>query len=315
MTKMYPREIIRSMASRAASPLLVTSALVTVQMLFGLNYVFSKVIVGIFPPLAWADIRVICSAILMLGINIIFARKMPKADRKFFLPLIVYSVLGIVCTQSFFLLGLHYTTSTNSAILNTLIPVFTLVVVTIQGNETLTAQRAIGFFFAFIGVLVIRKVEDFSLSNKTLVGDLFILMNALSTALFLVFSKKFLQKYDRFWATTWLFIYGSVGLSILSAPDWMHFRMPEMTPLLWGCAAFGVISTLLTYFLSNWALAHTQSSHVALFIYLQPVVASFLAWLWLDEKITIRVVAACLLISLGVLAALLPKNALKFKRA
>ncbi|MGE4232129.1 MAG: DMT family transporter [Bacteriovoracia bacterium] len=296
------------MSSKAASPVIVTLALILVQVIFGVNYVLSKIIVGVFPPLVWAALRVICSAIIMLFINILFNKNTPRWDRHFFLPLLGFSLLGMTISQGSFLLGLSHTTSTNSSILNTLIPVFTLVIVTVQGREPLTISRSIGFFCAFVGVLVIRKVEDFSFSNQTLLGDMLVMLNALSTALFLALSKKFIQKYDRLWVTTWLFIYGSVGLSLVALPEWATFKLPAMTVLLWSCAAFGVIGTILTYFLSNWALAHTHSSQVALFIYLQPIVASFLAWLALGEKITFRVILSCSLISFGVLTALTPPD-------
>ena len=150
-----------------------------------------------------------------------------------------------------------------------------------------------------------RKVEDFTLSDQTFVGDLLTVLNCLSYALFLSFSKPFLEKHDRVWTTAWLFVYGSVGISLLAAPDYMNFSWPEMTPMLWWCAAFAVVgTTLLTYFLNFWALSHAKSSSVALFIYLQPPIASLVAWGWRGEPITLRAITASLLIFLGMLLGL-----------
>jgi drug/metabolite transporter (DMT)-like permease len=67
---------------------------------------------------------------------------------------------------------------------------------------------------------------------------------------------------------------------------------------------FAVIgTTLLTYFLNLWALNHAKSHQVALFIYVQPVVASAAAWFWLNEMITVRTVLSSLLIFLGIVLA------------
>jgi drug/metabolite transporter (DMT)-like permease len=290
----------------APSPFLVWSALVSVQVLFGINYVVSKIVVDAMPPLVWASIRVVIASVVMVAIALATRpQKHPTDGRKFFIPLIAFALLGIIINQGSFLVGLHYTTATNSAVLNTMIPVFTLLIVTLRGQEPLTKYRAMGFILSFAGVLVLRNVEQLTLSDKTLVGDLLTILNCLSYGLFLSYSKQFLQEHDRVWTTTWLFLYGSVGLGLVSIPAWIDFHPPEMTPMLVGAMVFGIVGgTLLTYFLNLWALAHTRSSSVALFIYLQPVVASALAWAWFDQQITTRTMIAGAMIFGGLLLAL-----------
>lgn len=293
------------MIGTQTSPRLVLAALITVQVLFGINYVVSKIVVGAFPPLVWASIRIIISSVVMVTVAIFTGRKHPKGGARFFGPLVFYALLGTIINQASFLVGLSYTTSTNSAILNTLIPVFTLLIVTIRGQEPMTARRAVGFVCAFAGVLVIRKVEDLSLSNATLIGDMLTILNCLSYGLFLSFSKKFLEAHDPIWTTAWLFIYGSVGITGLAIPDWLTFEWPTMNPNLWAAVIFAVLgATLMTYFLNFWALAHAKSSQVALFIYLQPVVASLIAWIWLGEVITLRTVMASGCIFVGLVLAI-----------
>ncbi|MEK6579266.1 MAG: DMT family transporter [Bdellovibrionota bacterium] len=286
----------------------VLIALLVVQLLFGLNYVISKVVVGSFPPLLWASFRVIVSAVVMICVALASGRKHPKVSGEFFGKLVLFSLLGIILNQGSFLLGLKYTTSTNSAVLNTLIPIFTLVIVTVRGQEPLTSKRALGFVCAFVGVLAIRKVENFSFSDSTLIGDLLTMFNCLCYAFFLSYSKKFLEKHDSVWTTAWLFIYGSVGLTLIALPDWIHFKLPPIDEQLLACMTFAILGgTLLTYFLSLWALARIRAtSTVALFVYLQPVVATAFAWAWKGELITSRTALSSFLIFCGMLLALTP---------
>lgn len=288
---------------------LVLSALIGVQVLFGVNYVISKVVVDAFPPLAWASFRLVIATITMVAIALLSGRKHPKVGKNFFIPLIGFSLLGMIINQASFLVGLHYTKATNSAVLNTTIPAFTLLIVSLRGQEPLTLKRAFGFLMAFSGVLVIRRVEELNLSNQTLIGDLLTLLNCLSYSFFLSYSRKFLQENDRIWTTAWLFIYGTLGMGVLALPDWAHFHWPAMNTTLVACMIFAIFGgTLLTYFLNFWALAYTKSSSVALFIYLQPVVASLLAWTWFGEQITMRTLASIGLVFLGVLVALSPDH-------
>jgi drug/metabolite transporter (DMT)-like permease len=277
-------------------------ALITVQILFGINYVVSKFIVGTFSPIVWANFRVIVSAIVLFGISLKFGKKSPVLDRKFFVHMMFYALLGVAINQTSFLVGLKYTTATNSAVLNTLIPIFTLLLVTLTGREPLTLRRGFGFCLALLGVLVIRKIEDFSLSNQTLIGDSLTVLNCLSYACFLTVGKKFLEKYDSLWATTWLFILGSFALTLFALPSWLDFQLPEFNLKILSCMAFSIFgSTLLAYLLNVWALARVQSSSVALYIYLQPVIASLLAWTVFHEQITLRTVLASLLIFAGMI--------------
>lgn len=303
------------MSTRKPSRSVVYLALIAIQILFGINYAVSKIVVEAVPPLVWASARIIISSILMLGVALAFRRQHhPKTGKAFFLPLVIFALLGTVINQGSFLVGLHHTTATNSAILNTLIPVFTLLIVTLRGQEALTLKRAIGFILSFGGVLVLRRVEDLTLSNQTLIGDLLTILNCLSYGLFLSYSKSFLERNDRVWTTTWLFIYGSIGLSLIAAPDWLHFQMPQVTLQLAAAMVFAIVGgTLLTYFLNIWTLAHAKSTSVAIFIYLQPVIASTLAWLWFGEVVTARTAFSSLMIFAGVLLALSPAS--KAKRA
>ncbi|MGZ3688630.1 MAG: DMT family transporter [Bdellovibrionota bacterium] len=279
------------------------AALVAVQILFGINYIVSKVIVDVFPPLVWASLRLMAAAASLTLIAVLAKRKRPVGGwRHFFLPLIGFSLLGVIINQGSFLVGLHYTTATNSAVLNTLIPIFTLLFVTLRRLEPLTIKRLLGFVAAFTGVLVIRKVEEISFSDRTLIGDLLTVLNCFSFAIFLTVSKKFLMKQDPIWFTAWLFIYGAIGLTLAALPDYRTFHFPEMTPSMIGCLLFAVLGgTLLAYLLNLWALANTRTTQVALFIYLQPVVAALLAFFLYGELITPRTMLASFLIFSGLI--------------
>jgi drug/metabolite transporter (DMT)-like permease len=298
------------MLGQAPSRRAVLSALLAVQVLFGINYVVSKIVVGHFPPLVWASLRITISAAAMLLAALLSRRPHPPFRREYFVPMIGYALLGTVINQASFLVGLSHTTSTNSSILNTLIPVFTLLVVTVRGQEPLTGRRIAGFVLAFGGVLVLRRVEELSLSDRTLIGDLLTMLNCFSYALFLSFSKKFLERYDPIWTTTWLFIYGSVGITLLALPDYARFTPPAMTTELWLVSAYAIFgATLAPYFLNFWALGHARSSQVALFIYLQPVVTSAINYFWFGEVLTARMALASGFIFAGLLLGLSAQGA------
>lgn len=295
-----------ALPKKPPSPLLVLFALLTVQALFGANYVISKIVVKEFPPLVWASIRIFIATVVMFLICILSRRPMPKLQRSYLVPMIGFALLGTVLNQASFLTGLRYTSATNAAVLNTLIPIVTLVLVTFRGQEKLTIFRGIGFALAFSGVLTIMKVETLRFSDQTLIGDLLNVFNCFCYATFLTFSKRFLEKHDPLWTTAFLFLYGTIGITLLSIPQWVEFQFPALFPeLAWSAAYAILMGTLATYFLNFWALRHARSSQVALFIYAQPVVAALIAWKWYDQEITLRTGLATSMIFFGMIFALI----------
>jgi drug/metabolite transporter (DMT)-like permease len=286
-------------------PILVTGALFLVQLFFGINYVVSKQVVSQFPALVWADIRIVISTLFMLGIALVSGRARPKFSGNDWKMLVGLACLGTIFNQAFFLVGLKLTTSVNSAVINTLIPVVTLALVTVRGQEKGSWIKTCGFILAFAGVLVIRPIEQLRFSDQTFIGDLLNVGNCVLYACFLSYGKKWMEKFDAIWVTAYLFIVGSIGLSILSIPSWTQMVWPEMTNGLIGSILFAILlGTLAPYFLSFWALKHAQSSKVALFIYIQPVITGFIAWKWFDESVTLRKGIAASMVFTGMLIAL-----------
>jgi O-acetylserine/cysteine efflux transporter len=102
-----------------------------------------------------------------------------------------------------------------------------------------------------------------------------------------------------------MFVYGSVGLTLLAIPDYLSFQWPALSPAILGSMAFTIIGgTLLTYFLTVWTLAQAPPSSVAIFTYIQPIVTAGLAWMWLDQAPTARTLFSSALIFAGLLLAL-----------
>ena len=161
-------------------------------------------------------------------------------------------------------------------------------IVVIRKQEPLTLFKVLGLLFAFTGVITIRNFEEFSLSNKTFLGDILVLINSFSISLFISFSRDFLRRNTHWWVTTWMFLIGGLQISLFSMTETYDFVWPVMTLELGVSMFIAVIgATLLTYFLSNWALVHVDPGKVSFFIYLQPVAASIVAWAYLGEAITL----------------------------
>jgi drug/metabolite transporter (DMT)-like permease len=291
---------------------LVYIALFVIQILFGINYSTSKIIVGKVDPFVWSNIRFFIAGIVMLLITLALRRPHPKISKSFFVPLFPLAILGMALGQGLFLFGLRLTTSVNTAILTSTIPILTVIIVVLRRQESLTFNKVIGIILAFLGVILIRDLSGMSFGSETFMGDILVFCGALCFALYLSFGKKYLMKYDNMWVTTYMFLIASFLMFLYNIPRIDLFNIPQdTTPAFWFSGIYTIIgATLITYFLNNWALRRAASGSVALFIYLQPVVAGIIGYLFLDEQITLRMGLCSALILTGVIVTLIPS----FKR-
>lgn len=284
----------------------VYGALVLVQVLFGLHYLAAKVLLREIPPALWALMRVASAAVLLLAIVWLLGRRLPCSG-KVLGRLALYSVFGVVINQLCFVEGLSRTTPSHSSILMTAIPVGTLLFAVLARRERLSAAKAVAFAVALVGVLLVLRPAVSELAGASLAGDLLTLTNALSYSLFLVISKRLLERVDPLAATAVLMAFGSLGMLLPGLPALRGFDPTAVSARTWALGAFIVVfPTALAYLLNYWALARVQSSTVAFFIYLQPLIATSLSVAFLGDRLNGWMVAGAALVFLAVYLALRP---------
>lgn len=281
-------------------------ALVAVQLQFAVHYLAAKVLLREIPAGAWAVLRILPAAALFLALGAKVG--IPRLRGRDLAELGMYAFFGVVLNQVMFIQGLSRTTPAHSALINTTIPIATILFATLLGRESWRPLRAFGVAISLCGVLVLLKVDQLQMRAEWFVGDLMTLVNAASFGLFLVLSKRGVARWGPIPATAGFLAFGSVGIALAGAGDLAHFDLATVSAKTWWIAAFIILGpTGATYFLNSWALTRVESSQVALFVYLQPVIAAALSAAFLGEPITGRFVASALLVFCGVYFATRPK--------
>jgi drug/metabolite transporter (DMT)-like permease len=294
--------VTRQSRDRAA----VLAALLLVQVFFGFHYLAAKRCMAEMPPLVYASLRAAGGAVLVLGVSLALRRPFPSRTDAGLLGL--WSVLGVVVNQIFFVEGLYRTTAIHSALLNSSIPVMTLLAAVALGRERMSGVKALSVALAVGGVLLILRPTASSLAPTTLLGDELTILNGTSYALFLVLAKRVLGRTDALAATAVLLGCGAVLIGLVSVPAWRGFDLGAVSGGAWAWLAFVVIfPTAGAYLLNNYALARADASVVALFIYLQPVIAAALAMARLGERPPPATWVGGALVFTGVFLALRPR--------
>ena len=270
-------------------------ALVAVQILFGTWPIFGKVVLRSMSPSSLVSCRLtgaaLAFALLQRKLTPLF--KMPGKD---FLLLALCSMLGVVGNQFLYVKGLSLTTVINVTLLSTTIPVFALFVSILFGYDQLSFRRLIGIALAAGGVIYLVNPARADLSAQTTAGNLLIVSNSLLYAIYIVISKTLLERYGALNVITWIFLVGSVVTVPVGVYSLRQENVGAITSGVWLLLVFIIIfPTVGAYYLNAWALSKVPPSTVAIYIYLQPLIAFGFAPLLLGEQWSSRTIIAALL--------------------
>jgi drug/metabolite transporter (DMT)-like permease len=268
--------------------------------------VFSKIAFKAFGPGLLAFFRIAGMGLLFSIIFFFFQRERIK-EKSHYLYMAMLAFFGATGNIYFYLRGLELSTAVNATILVSSVPVFTLLVALVLGQESFSVGKLIGVAVAFSGMGLLIDLSNFKMGGY-FAGNLFILLNSFFYSIYLVKVKKMLMIYKPFTILTFVFIFASFEILPFTISDIMRFHISAV-PAESYFPLFMVLTvgTLFPYLFNSLALKHAPSSFVAIYVYLQPVFAAVLAAIILGEIITFKMVISALLIILGVTIVRFPK--------
>jgi drug/metabolite transporter (DMT)-like permease len=269
-----------------ASTLRVHLALITVSVLFGANYVFTKRILATVPPQSWVLFRIAAATLVMVPLALLLRPRRPWPRGTVWLGLLVAAFFGVVLNQVLFTEGMARTTPEHSAVVNACIPTWTLLVAVCAGQERLGKLRVLAIACALGGVLYLLGIDQMLAGSGTpvfasgasVLGDLLTMGNGISFAIHLVMMRRLGREVDPWLATAVMFAVSVLMIGSWSAPQVEAADVDAVlaTPTIWFAIYAVLFATVLTYLLNTWALRHAHSSQVALYINVQPLVAAAL---------------------------------------
>ena len=275
-------------------------ALITVQILFGIWPIFGKIVLRSMSSTSLVALRLAGAAVLFAVLQRRFTPllRMPLKD---IVLLTACSLLGIVGNQFLFVKGLSLTTVINVEILSTTIPVYALATSILLGYERGSRKTLIGVLLSAAGVLYLVNPLNANLSGSTTLGNVLILTNSFLYALYLVISKSLIERYGALNVVTWIFMVGSLITVPVGIYSLQRENLAAISATTWVAVAFIIIfPTVVAYYLNAWALTRVPPSLVAIYIYLQPLIAFGFAPLLLGESWNWRTIVAAVMIFGGV---------------
>ncbi|MBI1836778.1 MAG: DMT family transporter [Flavobacteriia bacterium] len=254
-------------------------ALFWVNTLYGASHILAKGVMPIYlTPNVFILFRALGATFLFWLVKFFFISE--KIEKKDYLRLIACGLFGVAINQLFFFHGLNLSSSINSGIIMTVNPILVVILSFFVLKENITFQKIFGITLGAIGAILLTLAGG-SGKGDSMLGDLFLFINAVSYAIYLVIAKPLMKKYKPLTVITYTFTFGVIF--ILSYPP----TIPDFIATNFSALTFTVILkiiyvvvgvTFLTYLLTMYGLKYLSPSISSSYIYLQPVLVMFFAF-------------------------------------
>ena len=228
--------------------------------------------------------------------------KIEKSDR---MRLFLCAVAGIAINQLLFIKGLSLTYPIHAALLLLITPILIVFIAAWILKERLGLLKVIGLALGISGALVLVLAKDSSGSgDNVLLGDLFIIINAISYTIYFIIVKPLMVKYNAVVVLRWVF---TIGLVLVLPFGWLEFtEIPWERYTAVDFTSMGLIvitGTFLAYLFNLYGIKILGPSVAGFYIYTQPVFAALIAMFFLHEQLALYKVIAAILIFSGVFLA------------
>lgn len=278
----------------------IHAVLLIVAMLYGANYTIAKIALPKYiEPFGFILLRLIMATLLFWVLGALLSRE--KVQKEDYWKLIQCGFFGAAFNMLMFFQGLSMTNPINASVIMTLSPIVVLAVAYLLGQEKLNRVKIAGVVLGAIGAYLLVTKDGFSLQNNTLVGDLFIIVNASAYAFYLVIVKPLMLKYKPITVIKWVFLFGSIMCLPFGMADLAEVEWTAMPPEAWISVVYVILGATFTVYLLNiWALQYVNSSVVGTYIYLQPIISTAIAVTFRHDPLDVKTVIYSLLIMGGV---------------
>jgi drug/metabolite transporter (DMT)-like permease len=186
----------------------------------------------------------------------------------------------------------------SASILIATAPVFTALLAVAFLGERLRALGWFGMGVSFLGSAMISLGEGEGLRLDP--SAALILLAALSTSIYFVLQKPYLEKYGALAFTTYA-IWAGTLLTLVYLPGLLSEVQTAPLGTTLAMVYLGVFPTAIAYVTYAYAFSRLPATRAASFLYVIPVMAYVIAWLWLGEIPTLLSVVGGVVTLAGVL--------------
>lgn len=228
----------------------------------------------------------------------------PRVSRSDLWALARLGIVGHLLHVSLVTYGIHWSTAFSSSLILASGPIFTLLILRMQGHEPLARGQVAGVALACVGAVVFLSDKLVGAQLQAGGGDLVLLVAAAMFSWYTVAAKPLIERLGGVTVMTYAVLFGSAPVVAISLPAGLAVDWRAVSPAVWAGTFYAVIiSAFLGWLVWGWVNAVRGVARTAPFMYGMPPVAGLVAWAVTGERYTAIKLAGAALVLGGVALA------------
>ena len=247
--------------------------MLTVALIWGLNFSITKGAFARFPPLAFTGVRFALASLLLVPL-VRWLEGRQALPRGAMARLILLGVVGNTLYQLGFISGLARTTASNSALILASMPSIVALLAVGLGLETLRPRILAGVLVATAGVVLVVAARGGGFGGGSMAGDLLTLAAVLCWAGYTLGLRRLPEGVSPLRVTAVTTLAGAPGLILAGLPEMLRMDWGAVGAAGWGALGYAtVLSLVLAYLLWNRSVQAVGPSRTVVYMCLTPLIA------------------------------------------
>lgn len=283
------------------SKLLIILAFIAIYVIWGSTYLFNKIAVTELPPFFLASIRFFVAGSLMILLAKIFKQDL-RISKKQLTNSMIASFFFLIYGNGVFVWALKYVESGFGALISASQPIFVLLLLRLIDRKPMKRKSIVGISLGMFGMYLLVSQQELTTSENSLLGIFMILTCVLSWSYGSVFVSKAQLPKSFMVSTGYQMLFAGAVLCFAS----LSFQEEWISPSDWSPKVLGSLIFLIIFggifaFTSfNYLLKNVDTEKVSTSAYVNPVIALFMGWFFLDEKLSLQSIIASIILLTGV---------------
>lgn len=286
---------------RAAA--LTELSLVMAAVFWGSNYAATKYAASHLPQLSIVAFRLLVGGLLLLLVMRLLepGNTLGKKD---VLPMATLGCLGVAVSQTSFTYGVSMTSTANTGLVFATAPVWGLLLGFALGLERPTRWGLLGVGLSILGVGVVFREGLVGAEDASLLGDLLVLVAAVTVGAYTVFSMRMLERHSPFAVATYPMLFGAPLVLLLASPDLAGLDWPSVDGGAWAAVGFSVVfATAFAFAAWQRGISRIGANRVLVYQYLITLTGVVSGIILFGERLGVDKILGGAIILLGVYLA------------
>lgn len=281
-------------------------AAIVYAFIIGLSFMFVKVTLTVASPmdtLAHRFTIALIGATIFIGIS----KKKLRIDWRVLLRIFPLALLYPIAFFALQVFGLVRTSSSEAGIIQATVPIFTLVFARIVLKEKATRGQLVFISLSVMGVIYLLFMNGVGAQITNLIGSGLILLSAVAAALYNVFARKLTQQYSLMTLTYSMTLFGfvvfntmAIGNHVMKGTTKQFFQPFMYIDFVLAILFLGVLSSLVTSYLSNYVLSKIEATKMSVFSNFATLITILAGVIFLKEEFHLYHLAGAVVIIIGV---------------